>query len=82
MDQTPPNPICEQSTTAPASSLTTVERITPISSELTSSKEQCQKLQDSLRKGKLARRKLKLKVQQLEKTNKCLVNVSVAVCDV
>ena len=80
MDQTPPNPICEQSTTAPASSLTTVERITPISSELTSSKEQCQKLQDSLRKGKLARRKLK--VQQLEKTNKCLVNVSVAVCDV
>ncbi|CAB3999731.1 Hypothetical predicted protein [Paramuricea clavata] len=79
VDQTPSTPcpslIYEQAT----SSLTTVESsiVTPISSELpvlTSSKEQCKKLRDSLRKGKVARRKLKLKVQQLEKTNKSLVN--------
>ncbi len=67
---------CGQSATAPASSLTTPEcsgNITPISSELISSKEQCQKLRDSVRKGKLVRRKLKLKVQQLENTNKRLI---------
>jgi hypothetical protein len=82
VDQNPSTPcpslIYEQAT----SSLTTVEStiVTPISSELLiSSKEQCKKLRDSLRKGKVARRKLKLKVQQLEKANKSLVNVSVSV---
>jgi phage tail tape-measure protein len=35
------------------------------------------KLSAALRKGKVARRKLKLKVQQLEKTNEGLVNASV-----
>ena len=72
--------ICEQSAAASTSPLTTIEctsSITPISSELSASKEQCQKLRDSLRKGKLSRRKLKLKVQKLENTNKCLVNVLV-----
>ena len=80
-DQTAMDSICEQSAAAPTSPLTTIEctgSITPISCELSASKEQCQKLRDSLRKGKLSRRKLKLKVQQLENTNKCLMNVSVS----
>lgn len=80
-DQAPIDSICEQSAATATSPLTAIEctgSITPISSELSASKEQCQKLRDFLRKGKLSRRKLKLKVQQLENTNKCLMNVSVS----
>ena len=76
-DQAAMDSICEQST-SPLTTIKCTGSITPISSELSTSKEQCQKLRDSLRKGKLSRRKLKLKVQQLENTNKCLMNVSVS----